>query len=59
MFESVVRSPYRGLLVIAFLLVVSIPFQKRVEDVRGKFRVVEGSLYFSSASLKRFSLGYK
>ncbi|GIW47677.1 MAG: hypothetical protein KatS3mg078_1554 [Deltaproteobacteria bacterium] len=59
MFESVIRSPYKGLLVIAFLIVASIPFQKRVEDIRGKFRVVEESLYFSSASLKRFSLGYE
>jgi TPR repeat protein len=47
-----------GLLAIAALVAVSIPFQVRIDDIRGKFRSVEDSLYLSSSSLKKISLGY-
>lgn len=47
-----------GLLAIAALIAVSIPFQVRIDDLRGKFRSVEESLYLSSSSLKKISLGY-
>jgi len=47
-----------GLLAIAALVAVSIPFQVRIDDLRGKFRSVEDSLYLSSSSLKKISLGY-
>lgn len=47
-----------GLLAIAALIAVSIPFQVRIDDIRGKFRSVEESLYLTSSSLKKISLGY-
>lgn len=47
-----------GLIAIAVLVAISIPFQVRIDDIRGKFRSVEESLYLSSASLRKISLGY-
>ena len=52
------RTTIFGLIAIAALVVISIPFQVRIDDIRGKFRSVEDSLYLSSASLKKISLGY-
>ena len=52
------KKPLIALLVLAALIAVSIPFQKRIDDMRGRFRSVEGSLYLSSSSLRKVSLGY-
>ena len=52
------RTTILGLIVIAALVAISIPFQVRIDDIRGKFRSVEESLYLSSSSLKKISLGY-
>lgn len=52
------RTTIFGLIAIAVLVVISIPFQVRIDDIRGKFRSVEESLYLSSSSLKKISLGY-
>ena len=52
------RTTFVGLIAIAALVVISIPFQVRIDDIRGKFRSVEESLYLSSSSLKKISLGY-
>ena len=47
-----------ALVILAALVAVSVPFQIRIDDIRGRFRSVEGSLYISSSSLKKLSLGY-
>lgn len=52
------KKPLIALLLLAALIAVSIPLQKRIDDMRGKFRSVEGSLYLSSSSLRKVSLGY-
>ena len=52
------RKPVVALVILAVLVAVSIPFQIRIDEIRGKFRSVEGSLYISSSSLKKLSLGY-
>lgn len=44
--------------VIVLLIVASIPFQIKIDNSRGKFRSVEESLYLSSSTLKKLSLGY-
>ncbi len=46
------------LLILVLLVAVSIPFQIKIDKIRGKFRSVEESLYLSSSSLKKISLGY-
>lgn len=53
------KKPLIALLLLAALVAVSIPVQKRIDDMRGKFRSVEESLYLSSSSLRKVSLGYK
>ncbi|HML95136.1 MAG TPA: hypothetical protein PKC29_06870 [Thermodesulfobacteriota bacterium] len=52
------RTTIFGLIAIAALVAISIPFQVRIDDIRGKFRSVEESLYLSSSSLRKISLGY-
>lgn len=52
------KKTIAGLILIAILIAVSIPFQLRIDDIRGKFRSVEESLYLTSSSLKKVSLGY-
>jgi tetratricopeptide (TPR) repeat protein len=51
-------KPLIALVILAALVAVSIPFQIRIDEIRGRFRSVEGSLYLSSSSLKKLSLGY-
>jgi len=51
-------KPLIALVILAALVAVSIPFQIRIDEIRGRFRSVEESLYISSSSLKKLSLGY-
>lgn len=44
--------------ILIILIAVSIPFQIKIDGIRGKFRSVEESLYLSSSTLKKLSLGY-
>lgn len=46
------------LCILIILIAVSIPFQIKIDGIRGKFRSVEESLYLSSSTLKKLSLGY-
>lgn len=52
------KTPVIALLILALLIVLSIPLQVKIDNIRGKFRSVEESLYISSSSLKKLSLGY-
>lgn len=52
------KKPVFALVILVLLVAVSIPFQIKIDDIRGKFRSVEGSLYLSSSSLKKISMGY-
>lgn len=58
MLERIFKKPYFGLLIIAVLIGASIPFQIGIDGIRGKFKPIEDSLYVTSSSLKKMSLGY-
>ncbi|MBI2486989.1 MAG: hypothetical protein HYW01_08530 [Deltaproteobacteria bacterium] len=59
MLSSIAKKPVTGLTCIFILIVISVPFQKRIDDIRGNFRAIEETLYLSSSALKKISLGYK
>src|SRR3972149_6454307 len=59
MFKSLPKSPGKWLILVFALIAISVPFQKGIDNIRGKFRSIEETLYFSSSALKRLSLGYK
>jgi len=59
MTKSIAKKPVLGLTLVFILIVISVPFQKRIDDIRGKFRSIEETLYLSSSTLKKISLGYK
>ena len=58
MLERILKRPLAGLLIIFILIALSIPFQIAIDKIRGKFKPIEDSLYVSSSSLKKMSLGY-
>src|SRR3989304_8493189 len=59
MFPSLFKGPVKWLILAFALIAISVPFQKGIDNIRGKFRSIEETLYFSSSALKRLSLGYK
>jgi hypothetical protein len=58
MSANAAKKPLIALVILAALVAASIPFQIKIDDIRGRFRSVEESLYLSSSSLKKLSLGY-
>src|SRR3989304_3768755 len=59
MLSSIAKGPAKWLILVFALIAISVPFQKGIDNIRGKFRSIEETLYFSSSALKRLSLGYK
>src|SRR3989304_8376641 len=59
MLSSLFKGPAKWLILVFALIAISVPFQKGIDNIRGKFRSIEETLYFSSSALKRLSLGYK
>jgi hypothetical protein len=59
MLNSFSKGTVKGVLLVFALIFISIPFQKRIDNIRGKFRSIEETLYLSSSTLKRLSFGYK
>lgn len=59
MLNSLSKSNVTGLIVVFSLIAISVPFQRRIDNIRGKFRSIEETLYLSSSSIKKLSLGYK
>ena len=59
MLSSIAKGPVKWLILVFVLIAISVPFQKRIDNLRGRFRSVEETLYFTSSTLKRLSLGYK
>lgn len=55
---SITKKPLIGLLVIIVLILVSIPFQNRIDEAHGKFDFIDESMYLSSSMLDKLSLGY-
>jgi hypothetical protein len=58
MFNSVAKSPAKGVVMAFILVAMSIPFQKGIDGFRGEFKPIEEAVYFSSSALKKMSLGY-
>ncbi|MGQ0793640.1 MAG: tetratricopeptide repeat protein [Deltaproteobacteria bacterium] len=52
------KTTIAGLIFVLALISASLPFQRVIDDMRGKFRSIEGTLYLSSSTLKTLSLGY-
>lgn len=59
MLASLTKRPVLGLTIVFFLIVLSVPFQKRIDGIRGSFRSIEETVYLSSSALKKISLGYR
>src|SRR3990170_264415 len=59
MFTSFFKGPVKWLILVLALIAISVPFQKGIDNLRGRFRSIEETLYFTSSALKRLSLGYK
>jgi tetratricopeptide (TPR) repeat protein len=59
MIEKTLKKPFLGLVAVCILIAASIPFQIGIDNIRGKFKLIEDSLYVSSSSLKKISFGYK
>lgn len=59
MLSSLTKNTIIGLGLVFALIAISVPFQKRIDDIRGNFRAVEATLYLSSSTLRKLSLGYK
>lgn len=58
MIGSIGKGSIAGVILMILLIVASVPFQRRIDNIRGKFRSIEETLYFSSSALRRISLGY-
>jgi tetratricopeptide (TPR) repeat protein len=58
MTSSFGKGSILGIIFVILLIVASIPFQRRIDDIRGRFRSIKETLYFSSSTLRRMSLGY-
>jgi tetratricopeptide (TPR) repeat protein len=56
--NSISKSVIKGLVLVFSLIAISIPLQRRIDNIRSKFRSVEEALYLSSSSIKRLSFGY-
>jgi len=59
MLTNLFRSSIAGLVVVAVLIALSIPFQRGINSERGEFRSLTQVLYLSSSTLRRVSLGYE
>lgn len=59
MFDKIARNTNLALTTIALLILLSIPLQIRIDDIRGRFRLIEQTLFLSPSSLKKLSLGYE
>jgi tetratricopeptide (TPR) repeat protein len=55
---SIGKGSIAGVILMILLIVASVPFQRRIDNIRGKFRSIEETLYFPSSALRRISLGY-
>lgn len=58
MINKFLDKPILVLVLIGLLIFASIPFQKKIDNQRSKFRSIEETLYLSSSTLKKVSLGF-
>jgi hypothetical protein len=58
MTDSFGKGSIAGIILVILLIVASVPFQRRIDNIRGRFRSIKETLYFSSSTLRKLSLGY-
>jgi len=58
MANKVFNNSYLIFILIVFLIFISIPFQKNIDNERNKFRAIEETIRFSPKILKVMSLGF-
>jgi len=51
-------KPVFVIFLMILLIIISIPFQRSIDQSRSKFRAIENTLYLTSSMLKKVSLGY-
>ena len=56
--KGLIQNPYSGLLIIVLMLLISLPIQIRIDDIRGKYGHIEKDPNFDSSALKFISIGY-
>src|ERR1700756_2927079 len=59
MLNSLSKSTVKRVIVVFSLIAISVPFQREIDNIRGKFRSVEEALYLSSSNIKKLSFGYR
>ncbi|HEX9664972.1 MAG TPA: hypothetical protein VGA95_00240 [Thermodesulfobacteriota bacterium] len=52
------KGSIAGIILVILLIVASVPFQRKIDNIRGRFRSIKETLYLSSSALRRISLGY-
>lgn len=57
--ERIIKNPRLSVVFVILLFIVSIPVQNRIDRMRGKFSIIKHTLYLTSSSLKKLSLGYE
>ena len=58
MITKIFGKPVLVISLIIILILISIPFQRSIDQSRNKFRAIENTLYLTSSMLKKASLGY-
>jgi len=58
MFKKLLSKPVNIILVVVFLILASIPFQKNIDSQRDKFRAIQDTVLVTSSTLKKVSLGF-
>ena len=58
MTSSIDKGLVAGMILVIALMVASVPFQRKIDNIRGRFRSIEETLYFPSSTLRKISLGY-
>ena len=51
-------KPVFVIFLMILLIIISIPFQRSIDQSRSTFRAIENTLYLTSSMLKKASLGY-
>lgn len=57
--ERIIKKPGLPLLIVILLIIISIPVQNRIDNIRGSFSIIKQTLFLTSSSLKKLSIGYE
>jgi len=57
--ERIIKNSELSVMIVVLLIIISIPIQNRIDRIRGNFSIIKQTLYLTSSSLKKLSLGYE